>query len=229
MSVVFINCKKSKGPEDWKKLHPEGHWVKGRSARALAFSWEENPQGFPPSIEKVFAKSGLNLFETIKLLLIFPEYAVRLPGRGKASMNDVFVLADSNNCLLPLTVEGKVDEGFNQLVSEWSDGSVNKERRLRGLCQFLNLQRDQINNIRYQLLHRTASAIIEAKRYRCTKAMMIVQSFDQMNPQSGFDDFRNFVSLYDKTAKEDSVLQIQLEQMQLYLAWVKGDPKYLEL
>lgn len=229
MSVIYLKGEKSKGPEDWERIHPKKHWVQGRSARALAFSWEKDPQGFPDRIQNVFNNSGLKLFEKIKPSLIIPEHAVRLPGRGKASMNDLFVIADANDSLVSMMVEGKVDEGFDEYVYEWSNGTANRERRLRGLCKILDLQRDKVSEIRYQLLHRTASAIIEAKRHRSTVAVMIVHSFDTNEPQSGFIDYTRFVSLYNEKAQENRIIQIQLGQVQLFLAWIKGDPRFLTL
>lgn len=49
---------------------------------------------------------------------------------------------------------------------------------------------NNIGGLRYQLFHRTASAIIEAKRYRASKAAMIVQSWSPLN--DGFDDYIAF-------------------------------------
>ena len=73
-----------------------------------------------------------------------------------------------------IAVEGKVDEPFGDLVSTWNDHSSGKERRLEALCASLGLRVADLGGIRYQLLHRTASAIYEAQRYRTTRAVMLV-------------------------------------------------------
>ena len=47
------------GPESWRQLlgDPVNHWVRGRSARAIANCWEA-AAGFPPEVESIFATSA---------------------------------------------------------------------------------------------------------------------------------------------------------------------------
>jgi hypothetical protein len=45
-------------------------------------------------------------------------------------------------------------------------------------------------DLRYQLLHRTASAVIEAERFNATQAMIIVHAFG--DDRGGFADFESF-------------------------------------
>jgi len=227
MSLIFINGEMSRGPEDWKKLHPEVHWKKGRSARALAYSWEEDQQDFPRRIKQVFKSSDIPGYDEIKPLVIIPEYEVNVPGRGKASTNDIFVLAEAVGFLVSIMVEGKVDEGFAEPVSTWRNGTANREKRLTGICNLLQLKINQVKDIPYQLLHRSASAIIEAKRYKAPMALMIVQSFDTKTPQSGFNKFAEFAALYDRHAKENELIRIPIGGVLTFLAWIKGDPKFL--
>ena len=75
-------------------------------------------------------------------------------------------------------VEAKVTESFGPLVSEWiGQGSDGKEDRLQRLCDLLGFDRAAVGDLRYQLFHRTAAAILEARRYRANKAVMMVHSF----------------------------------------------------
>ena len=92
-----------------------------------------------------------------------------------------------------LAVEGKVDESFGQLVSDWLDGSTSKKARLEALCKTLNLTIDQSRPLRYQLLHRACSAIYEAQRYRTNIAVIVIHSF--CPKQSGFSDFQAFLGI----------------------------------
>ena len=55
------------------------------------------------------------------------------------------------------------------------------------LCALLGLGELPHPQIRYQLLHRTASAIIEARRFKTDEAAMIVHSFSPS--KMWFDDF----------------------------------------
>ena len=227
MNKIFIPTAK---PEDWKSLlaEPDKQWKTGYSAKALAYCWQE-ASDFPECVRKVFKKSGIELFQNIELLLAFPEYKVVLPGGARPSQNDIFILARGNNQLVSIMVEGKVSEPFGSTIAEWrEDNSEGKRVRLKFLLEELGLEEnEQIGAIRYQLLHRTASAIIEAKRFKAENALMLVCSFSRSN--EWFDDYSGFLALFGTSAKLDSlVFAKNINGIDLYFGWVKGDGKYLE-
>ena len=86
----------------------------------------------------------------------------------------------------------------------------------------------QIGSIRYQLLHRTASALIEAKHFNASAAMMLVHAFSQTH--EWFEDYEAFAALYRITAERNTVHRAgRLDGIELYLGWVTGDAKYLEM
>ncbi len=212
-------------PEDWQELlaEPDKHWKIGYSAKSLAYSWQE-ADGFPSSIQKVFNGSGIPTFHDIELLAAFPEYKVPLPGGVRASQNDVFVLARGDGELVSIMVEGKVSEPFGPTVDEWKqDKSKGKDIRLAYLLKELGLEEStQIDNIRYQLLHRTVSAIIEARKFTAGNALMLVHSFSQDN--KWFDDYARFVGLFGVSAKPDSIVFVKnMGGIDLYCGWVKCD------
>lgn len=216
-------------PEDWRPLlaQPNKHWRTGYSANALAHAWMEQQTDFPSSVKRVFARSGIKIFRNISMLLAIPEYQTPIPGGRRASQSDIFVLAKSGSDLVSITVEGKVAEPFGQLVSEWIvDSSPGKQRRFRFLCDRLGLRPDDVNGIRYQLLHRTVSALIEADRFHASHALMMVHSFSPTD--EWFENFAKFSAIFNVAAKHDSVVQArQLSNVVLYLAWVKGEEQYL--
>ena len=74
-------------------------------------------------------------------------------------------------------VEGKVSEPFDKTIAEWrEDNSEGKHIRLKFLLDELGLEENkQINTIRYQLLHRTVSAIIEAEKFKAENALRVGQ------------------------------------------------------
>ena len=81
-----------------------------------------------------------------------------------------------------------------------------------------------VEGIRYQLLHRTASAIYEAQRYRTTRAIMLVHSFSAAD--TSFSDFQAFaetmgmpVPAVDRVSTER-----ECEGIRLRLAWVRDRP-----
>jgi len=227
VSRIFIPANK---PEDWKSLlaKPDKHWRKGYSAKALAYCWQE-ADDFPECVRKIFEKSRMKLFQNIELLLAFPEYKVPLPGGARPSQNDIFVLARGNDQLVSIMVEGKMSEPFGETIAEWKeDSSKGKRSRLKFLLKELALEEnEQIDAIRYQLLHRTVSAIIEAKKFKAQNALMLVNSFSRSN--EWFDDYSQFLALFGLNAEPDSlVFAKNIEEIDLYFSWVKGDEKYLD-
>lgn len=227
MSKFFIP---TNSPEDWKHLlaKPDKHWKTGHSAKALAYCWQE-ANDFPPEVRKAFKNSGIEIFQDVEFLLAFPEYKVLLPGGRRASQNDIFVLAKGGGQLISMTVEGKVSEPFGETIAEWkTQSSRGKEKRLDYLCQLLRLDKYKVDHIRYQLLHRTASAVIEAGRFNAQSALMLVHSFSRNN--EWFDDYRQFLTLFGVKGEINSIVFARnIERIDLYFGWAKGDSKYLEI
>jgi len=173
---------------------PEKHWRKGYSASALAYCWQE-ADGFPDRVTRTFEKSDIDLFQNIEMLLAIPEYKVSLPGGSRSSQNDLFVLAKGGGQLISITVEGKVLEPFGDTVFKWlENSSPGRKKRLKFLCSELGLEVDRLSNIRYQLLHRTVSAILEAKRFNASHALMLVHSFSSKD--EWFEDYALFATLF---------------------------------
>lgn len=227
MNKIYIP---SDSPDRWKDLlaEPEKQWKVGYSARALAYCWQE-ADGFPKSIIATFHDSKISLFENVELLFAFPEYKVTLPGGKRESQNDIYIIAKSNNNLISIMIEGKVSEPFDKPVSSWISNSgenSGKQDRLEFLLNKLNLDLAQVQQIRYQLLHRTVSAIIEAKRIGAKNALMLVHSFSQTS--KWFNDFARFIRLFGLIAEENTIMgPYQTDGIDIYFGWTKGDKYYL--
>ena len=218
---------KTSTPEDWKLqlAEPDKQWENGYSAKDLAYCWMK-AKGFPSSVKSVFLNSDYDVFKDIVFLAGFVEHKVPLPPeRGHPSQNDIFVLAKSNKGLVSIAVEGKVDESFDKTVKEWrKNESKGKKTRLNYLTKLLQISQDNLEDIRYQLLHRTASAIIEAKRFNASTALMLVHSFSKTH--KWFDDYANFASLFGITTKLNTIhLAKRIDDVDLYLAWVAEKQK----
>ncbi|MFC2005844.1 DUF6946 family protein [Chloroflexota bacterium] len=180
---------------------------------------------FPNSVKRVFLDSGINLFQDIELLIAFPEWKVPLPGGRRTSQNDIFVLARGSDQLISIMVEGTMKESFDKNVYEWKSdrGSKGKQTRLSYLCDLLSLDKEQVDHISYQLLHRTASAIIEAKRFKAQNAMMLVHSFRKESTQGneGFQDYCQFLSLFKLKGRMNSFTRpTNIGRIRLYFGWV---------
>ena len=230
MSKFFVP---SNTPEDWKSLlaDPVKHWRTGYSAKALAYAWQE-ADDFSHSVKRVFKNSGIKLFQDVELLLAFPEYTVPLkPYRSRPSQSDIFILAKGNDQLIPIAVEGKVDESFGELVADWKLHDMGgKKVRLKFLCEVLQLDVNKIDHIRYQLLHRTASAIIEAKKFNARNALMLVHAFKKTkeNYDQSFRDYGQYLGLFRAKGKPDSIVRGgNIDGINLYFGWVKGERRYL--
>jgi hypothetical protein len=92
--------------------------------------------------------------------------------------------------------EGRQGYKGRTQVSDWlADGSTGKRKRLTGLCALLGLDQTSVMNLRYQLLHRTAAVLLEAKRYRTRKAALVIQSF--CPNATGLEDARPSLRRWD--------------------------------
>ena len=199
----------------------ERHWRKGYSAYELAHSWLDAGD-IPASVRSVLDTcpdyAGAHLVEG----LFERDVDLRTPGRRSQTDLLAFVKLAHGNAVI--AVEGKVDEPFGQLVSTWNDRTPGKKRRLEALCASLGLRVADVGDIRYQLLHRTASAIYEAQRYRTNRAIMLVHSFSIAD--TSFRDFQAFAAL--KRTPIPTVNRVseerECEGVRLRLAWVKDRP-----
>jgi hypothetical protein len=79
--------------------------------------------------------------------------------------------------------------------------------------------------LRYQLLHRTASAILEAQRYRTNIAALLVHSFAK--DHEGFADFSAFLQAVGFDAPTYGVLvgPVVRGGVSVYAGWVEDKPQ----
>ncbi|MBF0185959.1 MAG: hypothetical protein HQM06_16440 [Magnetococcales bacterium] len=226
--AAFHSLQPSQGAEQWKHfLAAEYHWRTGYSARSLAYCWEAAQGGFPLEVVHLLDSSpGLMGLE---MLFAIPEHQVPLPGGKAASQNDIWILGQRTSELVSMAVEGKVAESFGPTMEEWlgENPSPGKRERLDFLCSLLGLSQPLPGTIRYQLLHRTASALIEAQRFQAGKAVMIVHSFSQQH--EWFEDFARFTELFGMNSQPGVMTPpIRRANLQLYLGWVRGDARWLK-
>lgn len=189
----------------------------------LATCWEA-AKGLPAEIASMFAEFG----SPVELLAAIPEYKVPLPGakRGE-SQSDVFALIRAGDRTIAATIEGKVDEPFDKPLGEWLAGaSEGKRERLAAICELLGLTQPLPGEVYYQLLHRAAAAIIEARRFKTDAACMIVHTFSSSG--KWFDAFERFVALFEQPAQRDRLLLVRPQgRPPLYVGWVAGDQRFL--
>lgn len=211
-------------PEDARKhlADPNTQWREGYSAYELATCWL-GARGFPASI-----RSALDAYPTFKdaeLIEAFFERKVDLGTPGHPSQNDLLIYAKISSGFVVIAVEGKVKESFGQYTGEMNL-TPGLERRQLDLAAKLGLRMDDLRHIRYQLLHRTVSALLEAERYRAEHALMLVHSFSAED--ASFGDYRAFATLLGlpvEGLRPDRIVgSKQYGPIRLHLGWVRDAP-----
>ena len=123
--------------------------------------------------------------------MAIPEWEVDLPGGTRPSQTDVLAITRNEFGLVILGVEAKVDETFGPTLGEKKVAtSAGQFERISYLDLELGCATPLDDSIRYQLLHRTVSAILTARSFHADIAVMLVQSF---SPNSRWrEDFKAF-------------------------------------
>ena len=210
------------GTDAWRErlVDPEKQWQRQASAFEMAVAWEHaarSERGLPSCIGKLLDQAPE--LKDCRLLFGSPEHSVSLKGRGKASQTDLWALLWSAQGQISLAVEGKGDEDFGETLKEWmKQASTGKEVRLAGLTNLLKCAPEPPDTLRYQLFHRTASAVLEAQRFGAGYAVMMVQSF--RTDSRTLDDFIAFGECLGAKVAKDSISPVPgHEHPKLYLGW----------
>ena len=176
-------------PEDVIRHLGKGvlHWKAGRSAHALATRWHSSAD-IPPVVRRVLDTS--EKFSGAQFVDGFLERSVDLGNGGRPSQTDLLAILRLKDQLAVAAVEGKVDESFGPLVGEWLKENPGRKNRLAMLCGMFGLG-DCDEGLRYQLFHRSASAILEAERYHAPTALLLIHSFSL--EKAGFADYAAFL------------------------------------
>lgn len=203
-------------------LGKPSHWKQGRSAKSLADIWFL-ANDIPPAVRRVLYQS--DAFLDCELVDAWLERSTNLgDGRSTHSQTDLLAVLGLRDGLAILGIEAKVDESFGPLVSEWlRDDSAGKRARLARLLSTLGIAEADATALRYQLIHRTVAAIIEAKRYRSNRAVMIVQSF--CPKATGFDDFAAFCRAlgHGEPRRDCLAPPRRIDGVILWLGWVSDE------
>ena len=159
------------GPCDWRRLlaDPENQWEPSRSAFELAVSWEaarKTVRGLPAEVAA--AIDATPALQGAELVIGLPEHQVHFVGGGHASQNDLWALLRREQTRFSMSVEGKAGEALDKRVRDWllkAGQRSRKPERLAALQADLGISDKDVSDIRYQLLHRAASALKEAVRF----------------------------------------------------------------
>jgi hypothetical protein len=125
-----------------------------------------------------------------------------------------------------LAVEAKSGEPLDKPVAEWladAKPSSRKPERLAALKGLLGIADREVGAIRYQLLHRAASALLEAGRFRATTAVLLIQSFNRQADEGSWKDFQAFAALLGGRPSEGALTCASVRTaVPLHLGWVSS-------
>ena len=218
----------SAGGHNWQRFlaDPEKHWVPGYSAMTAAASWEAAAGSLPPEIGNCLDASKAPALVHLELLIAVPEWQVELPGGNTNSQTDVMAFCRNSAGLVVMAVEAKSREDFAGFVGEKRNGSVGQVARLKYLEDLLGVPRFG-DDIRYQLLHLTASAILTARQFHAPTAVMLLHAFE--SPADTRADFNKFAKQLHGMTLTPRLFEIPRQDgLALYLAWCEGDSKFLK-
>ena len=194
MKRIFVPTESG---SDWQKLlaKPKLHWKAGRSAMSAAASWETHAPYLPSEIVEVLSMAGDESLRDLDLIAAIPEWEVELPGGDRPSQTDILAITRNDIGLVILGVEAKVDEPFGPTLKEKrQNASKGQLERIAYLEDCLGCEQPLDDGIRYQLMHRTVSALIVAQQFYAPIAVMLVQSFSPESKwRSDFDTFSKAV------------------------------------
>jgi hypothetical protein len=222
-----------KSPKDIRPHlgNPIGHWREKFSAVSLAYAWT-GQDGFPASVNALFQTSAV--FGAAELVDGFFERQTSLEdGIAGFSQTDLLVIARINAGLAVIAVEGKCIESFDKTVAGFINKDVHQEKRIarvEGLCNLLGIKRTEADDLRYQLFHRTAAAVLEAKRYAASTALLLIHSFgsgdrSQSEENRHAQNRNDYEAFLDKIGMRDREAErvngpIMIDGVALYSAWI---------
>jgi hypothetical protein len=179
---------------------------------------------YPPEIAHLLDSN--ERFRDATLVLGVPEHQVGLKGGGHASQTDFWALLSTRAGLVSTAVEAKAGEPFDETVEEWlkkAKPGSGKPARLDELCRLWRTSAQDVGSCRYQLMHRPATAIFEAKRFHATAALFLVHAFERkanINKKS-LEDYKS----WRRALKiDDSQTGLQnagvYDGIELWIAWI---------
>lgn len=193
-----------------------------------AVSWESatgTHSGLPTPIAAMFQAAEMN---EPKLLLAIAEHKVPLKGTGGDSQCDVWALVRTTEGTVSVSVEAKANESFgenNETLGAWLKGgkspgsAANRVMRWHHVEENLPKGGEEVYHcVPFQILHRCAAAVIEARRFRLKHAVFLVQSFDA--PTKSFEKYALFASALGLSVNRNRLEFADVGDIRLGIGWV---------
>jgi hypothetical protein len=219
----------TRGIASWRErlAHPDEQWRRQYSAFETAVSWEiaaSTKAGLPLPIERLFQDTG---YLNPVLMFAVAEHKVALRGGGGASQADVWAVIGSSRGEVSVAVEAKANESFGDaILKDWliGSGSANSKANRHDRWEFVRSylpHADSYLEARFQMLHRCAAAVIEAKRLGFQHAAFLVQAFG--TPDKSFQDYAVFCEALKIPAKRGAMATTSVDNISLCIGWADCD------
>jgi hypothetical protein len=193
-----------------------------------AACWEASNPNLPPEIVYVLENAGDESLRNLSLLAAFPEWKVKLPGGKRPSHTDILAICRNETNLVVIGIEAKVDESFGPTLGRKRDGGTPGQlERIAYLETQLGSRSPMDDSIRYQLLHRTVSALLTARAFHASTAIMLIQSFSRESKWR--KDFDTFVNALKARPLSANLFEIEtVGSPRLLAGWCNGTSEFLE-
>lgn len=217
-------------PEEVQKLlrQPLKHWKKGRSAYESAHAWigrrGATGAGLPAPVRDLIFLAPE--WRNASIVAGFFEHATALDTQRGPSNTDIMIVCGLDDELGILGVEAKAGEPFGPRICDWLsvNPSKGKTDRWRWACEIFGVTGDACQQLRWQLFHRTASTLIEARRFRAKKAIMLIHDF--CPEESWAEDYAAFANAIGIQGARVGALSEPktIQGVDIRLGWVRDKP-----
>src|SRR6185295_14046372 len=148
-------------------------WSTSDEADRLAARWESKT-AFPPEVGALLDSNPKTAGAT--LLLGIPGHRVPLTGGERASDTDLWVLGRTPRGLVSMTIER--DARPVERAPAMEPPLRDRDARWAAVSALLEIERPCDSPLPARFFHRTAAALLEARRFFAVGAAVIVHAFD---------------------------------------------------
>ncbi len=214
---------------DWAQVVGAKNWKQGYSAYELAQAWASG--NFPAAVQAVLNSVPSPFPKPLTPDYMLVEKPVFLDNHKAPSMTDIMVYCNMKTVEpFVLAVEGKANEAFDKTVADWIlDGTAapkpTRVHRLDFLRRELGVDVPEDSTLRYQLIHRSVSALLESGLHGEVSCMLLIHSFGGKTPTNWTDyvAFLNHIGIANpvKNVVSGPVKLGQNKDKDFYAAWIE--------
>jgi hypothetical protein len=194
----------TRSPDEWKDEPLTARW--------------QSSGAFPPEVAALLNTNDAT--EGAALLLAIPQHETPLARGSHAAAADLCALGRTSHGLISIVVDAISGDKGSDAADDTS--ARGRTRSAAALCALLEIDPQRETDVSARFIHRTAVALIEARRFFAVAAVVIVDSVTRT--QDSFDDFRRFVALMGGRLRAPGHLApvAPREGIHLLFGWAQG-------